>query len=297
MKTTTHGAFHFFATAVGACAVLLLAASSSGQKLFVSDAFSVYEFTPEGARSTFATGFGSSSLYGLAFDSANNLYLATPNGSGYVYKFTPAGVRSIYASGLSFPVGLAFDRNGTLFETDNTRGYVNKLTSGSRLLFVHGLDYPAGMAFDSADNLFVTSGGVGYSSIVEITPTGAQSTFASGLQGVVGLTFDNAGNLYAADKVANEIIEFSTNGTESIFASGLDGPYGLAFDSAGNLFETDHYSGNIYEFSPTGEQSTFASGLNLPTFLAFEPVPEPSIFGLMTIVGSALLLARRRAMP
>jgi hypothetical protein len=71
-------------------------------------------------------------------------------------------------------------------------------------------------------------------------------------------------------------------------------PFGLAFNSTGDLFEADYGSGNIYEFIPGGVQSTFASGLGKLTGLAFQPVPEPSVLGLLA-VGVAALLVRRRA--
>ena len=51
--------------------------------------------------------------------------------------------------------------------------------------------------------------------------------------------------------------------------------------------------GHIYQFTPDGTRSTFASGLSGPYGLAFQPVPEPSVFGLL-IVGTTALFAHRR---
>jgi hypothetical protein len=82
-----------------------LAFDSAGD-LFESDLYSgnIYEFTPGGVRSTFASAV---SPDGLAFNSAGDLFEADWD-SGTINEFTPGGVRSTFASGLDYPVGLAF---------------------------------------------------------------------------------------------------------------------------------------------------------------------------------------------
>jgi hypothetical protein len=62
---------------------------------------------------------------------------------------------------------------------------------------------------------------------------------------------------------------------------------------AQNLFVSD-ISGNIYNFTPGGARGTFASGLSGPEGLAFQPVPEPSVLGLLAIGATALVVRRRR---
>jgi hypothetical protein len=81
---------------------------------------------------------------------------------------------------------------------------------------------------------------------------------------------------------------------QSVFAFGLAEPTGLVFNSAGDLFESDTGSGNIYKFSSDGTRSVFASGLNGPFGLVFEPVPEPSILGLLAVSATTLLICRRK---
>src|SRR6266487_3450587 len=105
--------------------ISLICARASAQNLFAADGGDIDEFTPNGVRSTFASGLNMPA--GLAFDAAGNLFVADA-GSGAVYKFTPAGVRTTFASGLAVPVGLAFDSAGNLFATEFYSGHICKFT-------------------------------------------------------------------------------------------------------------------------------------------------------------------------
>ena len=105
-KSTIRAARHSFVGVVCAGAVLLIASSTQAQNLFEADWSSgnIYEFTPGGARSTFASGLYEPQL--LAFNSAGDLFEA--DYSGNIYEFTPSGAGSAFASGLNGPIGLAF---------------------------------------------------------------------------------------------------------------------------------------------------------------------------------------------
>jgi sugar lactone lactonase YvrE len=278
-------------------AVLLNAANAPAQNLFVSvqSSGNIFEYTPGGAQSTFATGLAYPQ--GLAFDSAGNLFVADGNS---IYEFTPGGVRSTFAAGLSYPYGLAFNSAGDLFQTGQGGSTIYEYApDGTRTTFASGLGYTYGLAFNSAGNLFVAD--AGSATIYEYTPDGTQSTFASGLAVPLGLAFNSSGNLFVSDFTGGlgTITEITPDGVQSQFAGGYLGglgfPEGLAFNSADNLFVSDPNSANIYEYTPGGSASIFASGLGVygPQGLAFQPVPEPSALGLLA-VGAALLLVRRR---
>jgi DNA-binding beta-propeller fold protein YncE len=181
------------------------------------------------------------------------------------------------------------------------------------------------LTFDVAGNLFVAAGNNG--SILEYTPSGAQSTFTTGLIGPTGLAFDSAGNLFEADLgLEGNIYEFAPTGARSTFAGMLYSATGLAFDNADNLFVLDGYGGFIYKFTPDGKVTTFACGLSdaygiaidsendlfvaqidyvqeiLPdgtesifastsgNRLAFSPTPEPSSAWLMVFGTIALFI-------
>jgi sugar lactone lactonase YvrE len=161
-------------------AVLLLAATTQAQNLFVAGYSSdnIYEFTPSGAKSTYASGLGDP--VGLAFNSTGNLFEADSY-SGNIYEFAPNGGSTTFASGLNYPYGLAFDSAGNLFEADLTGGYIYEFTPGGvQSTFASGVYLPNSLAFDSAGNLFVGTGG---GNVYKFTPGGGKSIVASGLNG------------------------------------------------------------------------------------------------------------------
>jgi sugar lactone lactonase YvrE len=164
----------------------------------------IFEITPGGVQSTFGSVPGP--CFGLAFDSAGNLFAADDgNQIQTIYKFTPDGTRSVFVGPSAF--------------TPN---------SG-----------PAGLAFDRFGNLFVSteSGGLEPDAILKFTPDGTESTFATGLNYPRGLAFDRAGNLFVAELIQTgpgDILKFTPNGVETVFASGIGpggngGPEFLAF--------------------------------------------------------------------
>ena len=106
-KSNIRAGCHSFGGVVCVGAVLLIASSAQAQNLFETDLHSgnIYEYTPGGARSTFASGLDEP--YGLAFNSAGDLFAAAW-GSGNITEITPGGVQSTFASGLDYPTGLAF---------------------------------------------------------------------------------------------------------------------------------------------------------------------------------------------
>jgi DNA-binding beta-propeller fold protein YncE len=290
-----------FGGSICAGAVLLVACSVRAQNLFVSVYPShIYEFTPSGAQSIFASGL---TPQGLAFNSAGDLFVANAPiiGASNIKEITPGGVISTFATGLAYPQGLAFNSAGDLFVVDagGSDSYIYKYTPGgarSTFAFVQGQGPADGLAFNSAGDLFVSCPDSG--TIFEYTPGGVQSTFASGLNDPFGLAFNSAGNLFVTLNGSGKIYEYTPGGVQNTFASGLKHPLGLAFDSAGNLFVANAGAHNIYEYMPGGAQSTFASGLPDLGYLASMgvalPVPEPSAWALLAVGVTALSVRYRK---
>ncbi len=193
---------------------------------------------------------------------SQNLFVADYS-NHRILEYSPGGATTTFASSLGYPIALAFDAGGSLYEADEISGNVYRFAntgtflSPSPVLFASGLGNPEGLAFDSEGDLFVAC----YSgSVIRITPLGTQSAFASGLNGPIGVTFDTAGNLYVSDQNANNIYEYTPGGAQSTFASGLAIPQGMTFNSSGNLLVVNWASGEVTQITPGGSKTTFASG-------------------------------------
>jgi len=162
----------------------------------------IFKFTPDGDRIIFGsvpgttTGNESQQNWGLAFDSAGNLY-AADGGAQTIYKFAPNGLRTVFVGPSAFAAG----------------------------------EYPVGLAFDSSGNLFVSidalSNFSGNDTILEFNPQGVKiSTFATGLSFPRGLAFDSSGNLFVAEvnqpelNQPGDILKFPPGGgPPTVFAS------------------------------------------------------------------------------
>ena len=182
--------------------------------------------------------------YGVALDSAGNLYVA--DSANYaIRKITPAGVVTTFA-GSSIP-GTA-DGTGTAAR----------------------FNYPHGIASDSAGNLYVAD--TGNHAIRKISPAGVVTTLAGSIgnagsadgTGIAAQFFtpttvavDSTGTLFVTDssnytirKVTSTGVVTTVGGTPGATGdtSGLGGaarfysPRGVAVDSSGNLFVGDYYA-------------------------------------------------------
>src|SRR5262249_14294497 len=137
-----------------ACASLLTAASiARADSIYWSETTYIQKYTAPGPGSPFTSGVNFA--YGLAFDSAGNLYVANL-GSNNILKFTPAGVGSVFASTgfTNLQGGLAFDGTGNLYVANTGNDTIQKFTpAGVGSAFAHagqGQAHPTGgLAFDA----------------------------------------------------------------------------------------------------------------------------------------------------
>jgi len=285
------------------CYFLAVAITTHAQSLYVSingdfsnTGGSVFEYTPAGMQTTFATGLAEPR--GLAFDSSGNLFVGTTtrNPAGNVHarilEFPLQGHSTVLGNAaLSFAQGVATDGAGNVFvmaqdlKSPILAGIIYKFApDGTGSIFGSIPGQGNGLAFDSEGNLFAADNGApGISpSIYKFTSDGTRTVFAgpnafTDGTGPAGLAFDAFGNLFVStqgDPGNDTILEFTPNGMEGTFALGLTNPLGLAFDGSGNLFvveENEAPDGDILKFGPRGAKTVFASGLNYPEDLAFGP--------------------------
>lgn len=277
--------------------------------IYISDAGAdvVYQYTSQGTRTTFATGF--TFPLGIALDAQGNVYVADGSSNGAIYRISSSGGKTTFASGLDEPFGLAFGPNGVLYEADDEGSDALDFNStGVEARFAGDLAFPQGIAVDAFGNIYISALGSPTTSasglIYKYSPSGGRTVFASGLDHPGGLAFNANGDLFEADFGnginTGDIYEFTPLGVRSTFASGLRSPVDVAFDSQGNLFVTDSNSGNIFEFAPNGAKSIFATETE-PTFLAISQtsglpttVPEPRYLVPLAGCASIFIFARRR---
>ena len=315
MKTVTK--FFYSAVAVVSLAIGAITANGALNDLFVSingdgsnGGGSIYEYTPTGVQSLFASGL--SEPRGVAFDHFGNLFVAntafddpSQTFQASIVKITPDGVQSTFATldGNLFGEDLAFDRAGNLFvvaidqnDEPNFASTIYKfMPDGTQSMFGTLPFQTFGLAFDSEGNLFAACAGVpevaNSASIYKFTPGGTRSVFADQsdfgpFSGPVGLAFDRFGNLFASTEAAtpagtDTVLKFTPNGVGSPFATDLDWPRGLAFDRSGNLFVAERGvfapPGDVLKFTPDGQGTVFAPDLDDPHFLTFQlrPAPRP----------------------
>src|SRR5271157_2489901 len=207
-----------------------------------------YQFSGDGGP---ATGASLSNPFGVAVDSAGNLYIAdydnyrirkvsggaitTVAGNGNHF-FSGDGGPATSAS-LWYPFGATVDSAGNLYIADTYNARIRKVTGGTITTVAGGGNQGSG--------------------------DGGPATSAS-LRTPRGVAADSAGNLYIADQGNNRIRRVSGgtittvagNGTSGFSGDGgpatgasLSQPEGVAVDSAGNLYIADTANNRIRKVS------------------------------------------------
>jgi YVTN family beta-propeller protein len=190
----------------------------------------------------------------LAFDKANNLYVADWTGNR-IRKVTAGKMSTIAGTGVSgysgdgglavnallnAPQGITVDSNGNVFFADTYNGAIRKIdTSGNITTFATNANfsYLLQMAADTANNLYVAD--IGSCVVWKITPAAVVSA-AAGVINVCG---------YNGDGIAATTVQ-------------LNRPYSVAVDTTGNLFIADNGNNRIREVNTSGIISTVAGDGN-----------------------------------
>ena len=219
--------------------------------------------------------------YGIAVDSADNLYIADL-GNNRVRKIAPDGTITTVNGTERFlaPRNVALDANGNLHVSEFGGHRVRRVAADGTITTIAGtgsagfsgdggsattaqLAYPAGLAFDSAGNLYIADSSnncvreVRASGIITtVLGTGAPgATLPNQLNVPTGLAIDSAGNLDVADSGNQRIQQLEpSGGIQTLPGAGRD----VAADGKGDLFIAA--ASQVLELTPALKLSTVAGG-------------------------------------
>ncbi len=203
--------------------------------------------------------------HGVAVDGQGNVYIADTR-NHRVRKVVKGNITTVAGTGqegfsgdggpgtaaqLSFPRGVAVDKQGNLYISDTGNSRIRRVSAGGTISTIAG----TGVAGFDGD------GG---------PATNAQLNYPR------GLVLDSEGNLYVADSWNFRIRRITTAGTiETVAGNGSSGPFGdgraatsaslglidaLAFDGRGNLYLSDQYQHTIRKVVADGTIATVVGG-------------------------------------
>jgi hypothetical protein len=195
---------------------------SDGAVTAATNRRAILKFSPNGTKSTFATGISS---VGLACDRSGNLLVSQNNS---ILQFTRGGAKSTFASGLGNPIEVALDGAGNLFVVDmaisdaRTGRYILKIgPDGTKSTFATGFKAPSALAADAAGQVYageVTAADSSSHAILRFSPDGARSTLSSALDdGVLSLAVDRSGNVFVW--TGHAILKIDSSGSPRTFVS------------------------------------------------------------------------------
>jgi streptogramin lyase len=192
--------------------------------------------------------------YGLALDSAGNVYIADAfNFAIKKWTVTNNTVTTLTSLGVNhFPYGVAVDHTGNVYITvENYATLVKWTAANSNLTTLASppqISSALGVAVDGTGNLYVADG---MSAIQEWKVADQSvSNLITGLNTPYGVAVDGAGGVYIADTGNSAIKKWTaaSNTVSDLISSGLNHPEGVAVDQAGNVFIADYANHAVEEW-------------------------------------------------
>jgi len=244
----------------------------------------------DGGQATDANLWGPS---GIVIDTIGNIFVAEQfnyrirkiNTAGIITTIAGNGTAGYSGDGgfataaeFKMPTGLAFDRYGNLFVSDQANHCVRKINTNGIISTIAGTSVQgysgdggqatlaqftntSGLFFDKLGNLYI--GDLGNGCVRKVDTNGIITTFAgTGTQGNSGdggqaslaklnapafFLIDSFNNFYISDEVNNNIRKINSSGIISTIngISSIYEPEMIALDRAGNLYVTDYGNNRI----------------------------------------------------
>ena len=195
--------------------------------------------------------------YGIALDSAGNLYIVE-NGDSRIRMVdakgnisTVAGTGTAGSAGssgsatsaqLNSPTGVAVDSSNNIYIADALNLAVRKISGGS-------------ISTVAGNGTFSYSGDGGAATSAQLN-----TPLAVAVQDLRSGDFSGGGTattLYIADS-ANNVVRKVSNGTITNFLGSLSQPQGLAVDASGNVYVADTQAARIRKVAPDGSATVIA---------------------------------------
>jgi len=211
-----------------------------GGTLLVADGASgrIVRIDPRtGRRTVFAAGLGR--VYDLDFG-PGGLYATT---GAQVVRFSGRAKREVVVRGLHDPVGLAVDRDGTIYVAEEQTNRVIRFAPGTRartVIVAAGLDQPLGLALRTDGSLLVADSHHGR--IVRVLEDGTLEPVLEGLKLPVNVTAAPGNAVYAVDHVEHgrpgRLVRVGAGGARTTLRTNVRSLTGVAVGRGGVLYVT-----------------------------------------------------------
>jgi len=170
---------------------------------------------------------------------------------------------NIVASSFKAPTGIAFDSTGSMYVTNWSGDYIDKIEPNGKLkVFFSGISSPAGIVIDIDDNVYVSSYSGNY--ILKISPNGNSKKISEGYNTPTGIAFSNSGQLLITNRSTGEIISLDLlTSKKSVIAKGLTTPVGVT-QLEDNSLVVSQYSGRLTLIDSNGKQKELGDSFSRP---------------------------------
>jgi hypothetical protein len=203
--------------------------------------------------------------------------LFVADGSSGVLTYNPktpnASPNGSITTGVDGPAGVAVDKHGTLYVTNEGNGTVTvypKGHSSPSLTISSGLSSPYGIAVDSQGNVFVSNLGTNNITAYAAGSSSPYETIGFNAYGqAVGVGVDGKDNVWVACDTSNSVymILAGTTTVQNANLGSLAGPIGVSFGQNDVIYVSNFSTTkvNVYTYGTTTPSATISSGLTGPT--------------------------------